>query len=92
MVGVFGDRVPVSSTKAAHGHTLGAAGALEAVVSLLCLRDGLLPAGLNRDTPDPSLHAAYLVENRDAPLRVVMSNSFGFGGANCALLFDRVDA
>ncbi len=87
---VFDGRVPVSSTKAAHGHTLGAAGALEAVIALLCLREGLMPAGLNCDAPDPALRSPYLTANRTAPLRVVMSNSFGFGGVNGSLLFDRI--
>ncbi|MFT4100815.1 MAG: beta-ketoacyl-[acyl-carrier-protein] synthase family protein [Burkholderiaceae bacterium] len=87
---VFEGRVPVSSTKAAHGHALGAAGALEAVIALLCLREGLMPAGLNRDEPDPALRSPYLSANRSAALDVVMSNSFGFGGVNASLLFDRI--
>jgi 3-oxoacyl-[acyl-carrier-protein] synthase-1 len=87
---LFGDAVPVSSTKGLHGHALGAAGGLEAVVALLALEDGLLPSGRPLADPDPALRSAYLRENRRAPLRRIMSNSFGFGGANCALVFERL--
>jgi 3-oxoacyl-[acyl-carrier-protein] synthase-1 len=86
---LFGQNTPCSSTKAATGHTLGAAGALEAVVCALALRHGLLPAGLNRDERDPELKINYLTQNVHAPVDVVLSNSFGFGGVNCALLFGR---
>ncbi len=84
---VFGDRVPGSSTKGATGHTLGAAGGVEASLSLLAIREGLMPGGLHRLTPDPDLHIAYLGENRRAPVRRVLSNSFGFGGSNASLVF-----
>jgi 3-oxoacyl-[acyl-carrier-protein] synthase-1 len=83
---VFGDSVPCSSTKGATGHTLGAAGGVEAVLSLLALQDGLMPGGLNLRERDPALQAAYLSENRAAPLRHVLSNSFGFGGSNASLV------
>ena len=83
---VFGTAVPCSSTKGATGHTLGAAGGVEAVLSLLALRDGLMPGGLNLRARDPALHAAYLSENRRAPLQRVLSNSFGFGGSNASLV------
>ncbi|HEY3809670.1 MAG TPA: beta-ketoacyl-[acyl-carrier-protein] synthase family protein [Steroidobacteraceae bacterium] len=86
---LFGERTPCSSTKAATGHTLGAAGALEAVICILALRHGLLPAGLNRTAPDPRLQLNYLTRQRRAALRTALSNSFGFGGVNCALLFGR---
>jgi 3-oxoacyl-[acyl-carrier-protein] synthase I len=86
---LFGDATPCSSTKGATGHTLGAAGALEAVICALALQAGLMPAGLNRRQRDPQLELNYLTENRRGPLRRVLSNSFGFGGANCALLFGR---
>lgn len=89
---VFAGLVPVSSTKGTHGHTLGAAGALEAVVSLLCLRQGLLPGGRNVETLDPTLRSPYLLANRRQPLRRVMSNSFGFGGSNCTLIFEHGSA
>ena len=84
---VFGGATPCSSTKGATGHTLGAAGAVEAVISLLALRHGLLPAGLNTTRPDPALTLDYLRANRHAPLRAVLSNSFGFGGSNASLVF-----
>ena len=86
---LFGNATPCSSTKGATGHTLGAAGALEAVICALALQAGLMPGGLNRRQRDPQLELNYLTENRRGPLRRVLSNSFGFGGANCALLFGR---
>jgi 3-oxoacyl-[acyl-carrier-protein] synthase I len=86
---LFGAVTPCSSTKGATGHTLGAAGALEAVICALALRAGFMPGGLNRRQPDPQLELNYLTENRRAALRHVLSNSFGFGGANCVLLFGR---
>ena len=86
---VLGSSVPGSSTKGATGHTLGAAGALEAVICALALREGFMPGGVNTDTVDPALAVNYLRENRSAPVRRVLSNSFGFGGSNCSLLFGR---
>jgi 3-oxoacyl-[acyl-carrier-protein] synthase-1 len=87
--GVFGAELPSSSTKGATGHTLGAAGALEAVICALGLREGLMPAGVNTRELDPALSVHYLLENRDEPLRYALSNSFGFGGANCSLILGR---
>ena len=84
---VFGNATPCSSTKGATGHTLGAAGGVEAVISLLALQHGLLPAGLNLTVPDPALTLNYLRANCHAPLRAVLSNSFGFGGSNASLVF-----
>jgi 3-oxoacyl-[acyl-carrier-protein] synthase I len=86
---LFGNAVPCSSTKGATGHTLGAAGALEAVICALALQAGLMPGGLNVRELDPQLGINYLTANRRGPLSRVLSNSFGFGGANCALLFGR---
>ncbi|SAK78302.1 beta-ketoacyl-[acyl-carrier-protein] synthase family protein [Caballeronia ptereochthonis] len=83
------DRVPCSSTKGATGHTLGAAGALEAVIAALALRHQMIPAGANTREPDPALGLDYVVATRHAPLRAVLSNSFGFGGTNCSLVFGR---
>lgn len=86
--GLFGGRVPVSSTKGATGHTLGAAGAIEAVICALALTHGLIPGGgVNTLEPDPTLKSRYLIDNLEQPLRRVLSNSFGFGGTNCSLLF-----
>jgi len=89
ITGLFGIGTPCSSTKAAMGHTLGAAGALEAVICALALAHELLPGGLNTREPDPRLALHYVTENRKVALRRVLSNSFGFGGANCSLLFGR---
>jgi 3-oxoacyl-[acyl-carrier-protein] synthase I len=86
---VLGSLVPGSSTKGATGHTLGAAGALEAVICALALRHGLMPGGVNTRQVDPALPVRYLCENRSAALSYVMSNSFGFGGSNCSLILGR---
>ena len=91
MRSVFGTRTPCSSTKGWTGHTLGAAGISEAIFSLLALQDGFMPATLNLEQADPQLGAAILREPREASLRAVMSNSFGFGGSNCSLIFGRTD-
>jgi 3-oxoacyl-[acyl-carrier-protein] synthase-1 len=84
---LFGDRVPCSSTKGATGHTLGAAGALEAVICALALTDGFLPGSPGTATLDPAIPLDYLLQTRDGQPRVALSNSFGFGGSNCSLIF-----
>jgi 3-oxoacyl-[acyl-carrier-protein] synthase-1 len=84
---IFGPTTPCSSTKGATGHTLGAAGALEAVISALAIRNGMMPGGVQTTRIDPTLTAHYIKENRHAPVRRVLSNSFGFGGTNCSLIF-----
>lgn len=86
---VAGDAVPCSGTKGWTGHTLGAAGAIEAVLTLLCLRHGYAPGTLNTRRLDPALRSQVLLEGRNAPLEHAMSNSFGFGGNNCSLVFGR---
>jgi 3-oxoacyl-[acyl-carrier-protein] synthase-1 len=86
---LFGKRVPASSTKGATGHTLGAAGAVEAVIAALALIHDFIPAGVNTQRVDPALSIDYVLENRRQPLRHVLSNSFGFGGTNCSLIFGR---
>ena len=83
---VFCAATPCSSTKGATGHTLGAAGGVEAAIALLAMRHGLMPAGLNVSERDPALRMHYLLENRNAPVRRVLSNSFGFGGSNASLV------
>ena len=88
---VLGSDVPSSSTKGATGHTLGAAGGLEAVICALALQNGLMPAGLNTAAVDPTLNVNYLLENRRQKISRVMSNSFGFGGSNCSLILGRAD-
>ena len=87
--GLFGTDTPCSSTKGATGHTLGAAGGVEAVIAALALRHGYIPAGANTLEPDPALRAHYVLEGRAAPLGRVLSNSFGFGGTNCSLVLGR---
>ena len=84
---IFGPTTPCSSTKGATGHTLGAAGALEAIISALSIKNGLMPGGVHTARIDPTLTAHYIKENRRAPVRRVLSNSFGFGGTNCSLIF-----
>jgi 3-oxoacyl-[acyl-carrier-protein] synthase-1 len=86
---VFGTSTACSSTKGATGHTLGAAGALEAVICALAIQHGLMPGGLNTTVVDPKLNLNYLCENRRGEVARVLSNSFGFGGANCSLIFGR---
>jgi len=86
---LFGARTPCSSTKGATGHTLGAAGGVEAVICALALRHGLIPAGVNTRQRDPAIDVDYVLHNRQAPLAHVLSNSFGFGGTNCSLIFAR---
>ena len=86
---IFGPTTPCSSTKGATGHTLGAAGALEAVISALAIQNGLMPGGVHTARIDPTLTAHYIKENRRTQVRRVLSNSFGFGGTNCSLIFGR---
>jgi len=89
VLALFGSQTPCSSTKGATGHTLGAAGGLEAVICALALQNDLLPAGLNTEQLDPKLNLNYLMTNREQPISHVLSNSFGFGGTNCSLIFGR---
>ena len=87
---LFGElATPCSSTKGATGHTLGAAGALEAVISALALQQGLMPGGANTERLDAAIAVNYLLDNRAQPVSSVLSNSFGFGGTNCSLIFGR---
>jgi 3-oxoacyl-[acyl-carrier-protein] synthase-1 len=83
--------VPCSSTKGATGHALGAAGALEAVICALALQYNFLPAGLHTQQLDPAIPIDYLLENRSQTVSHVMSNSFGFGGTNCSLVFGKAN-
>jgi 3-oxoacyl-[acyl-carrier-protein] synthase I len=86
---VFGAATPCSSTKGATGHTLGAAGGLEAVISALALQHSLMPGGVNTEHVDETLTAHYIRHNRSAALMRVLTNSFGFGGTNCSLILGR---
>ncbi len=89
----FQDNIPlVSSTKGQIGHCLGAAGASEAVISLMALRDGIIPPTINYETPDPDCDLDYVPNvARKKELNVVMSNSFGFGGTNGVVIFKKID-
>ena len=88
MKAVFGDRPPpISSNKSMIGHTLSAAGAIEAVFSLLAMRDGVLPPTINHGTPDPAIDLDVVPnEAREQKVERVLSNSFGFGGQNVCLV------
>jgi 3-oxoacyl-[acyl-carrier-protein] synthase II len=93
---IFGDHAPnvsVSANKSMLGHTLGAAGAIEAVASILAIREGCIPPTINLDDPDPQAEGLDLTPNvaRRRDVRVAVSNSFGFGGQNSALVFRRWD-
>jgi 3-oxoacyl-[acyl-carrier-protein] synthase II len=85
--------VPVSSTKSMMGHSLGAAGAVEAIVCLLALRDQFLPPNINFGALDEGLELNVVAnESRPAVLRTALSNSFGFGGTNASILLRSIDA
>ncbi|HEV7466376.1 MAG TPA: beta-ketoacyl-ACP synthase II [Candidatus Dormibacteraeota bacterium] len=92
---VFGEsapRIPVSSTKSMTGHLLGAAGALEAMVSVLAMYDHYLPPTINQDEPDPECDLDYVPNvGRTASPKLAISTSFGFGGHNACLAFSAVD-
>jgi 3-oxoacyl-[acyl-carrier-protein] synthase II len=92
---VFGRRaysIPVSSTKSMHAHTLGAAGALEGIVSLLALKHGFIPPTINYHDIDPECDLDYVTDGvRYANLRTVLSNSFAFGGNNTTVIFGKYD-
>ena len=85
-------KTPVSSTKGATGHCLGAAGAVEAIFSTLAIRDGKLPPTINYEIEDPECDLDYIPNaSRDADVRVAVSNSFGFGGHNASIVLRRVE-
>ncbi|MGJ8527669.1 beta-ketoacyl-ACP synthase II [Maritalea sp.] len=87
-----GKDLPVTSTKSSIGHLLGAAGAIEAIYSILALRDNVVPAGMNIDDPDPAADRFELSPNKPTEWDVkhVLSNGFGFGGVNASLIFSKV--
>ena len=91
---VFGDKpkLAVSSTKSMIGHLLGAAGSVEAIFSVLAIRDGVLPPTINLDNPDEACDLDYVPGTaREVPVKATLSNSFGFGGTNGTLIFRAVD-
>jgi 3-oxoacyl-[acyl-carrier-protein] synthase II len=91
---VFGEdamRIAVSSTKSMHGHALGAAGGIEGVATALAVQNDLMPPTINYDFPDPECRLDYVPNvARKAPVRVALSNSFGFGGHNSVIVFGKV--
>ncbi len=93
---IFGERakkVPVSSTKSMTGHLLGGAGGLEAGISVLAIRDQILPPTINYENPDPACDLDYVPNQaRKGTVNYALSNSFGFGGTNAALLFKKWEA
>jgi len=89
---IFGTKTPCSSTKGHTGHTLGAAGAVEAIICALALQNDFAPGGVGTKIIDPSLTCRYLLSNIDQPMHHALSNSFGFGGSNCSLVFSKVVA
>jgi 3-oxoacyl-(acyl-carrier-protein) synthase len=89
---VFGDQLPpVSSVKGSFGHSLAAAGAIEAIVAALCIREGFMPANVGWLHEDEAIGIHPLITPRHRPLKTVMSNSFGFGGNNAALVFGGIE-
>ena len=92
---VFGElayKIPISSTKSMTGHLLGAAGAIEAIFSIKAMEEGVIPPTINQETPDPACDLDYVPnEARKAEVRMVMSNSFGFGGHNACLILSKVE-
>jgi 3-oxoacyl-[acyl-carrier-protein] synthase-1 len=88
---VFGASTPCSSTKGATGHTLGAAGGIEAIICALALQHGFMPGGLNTTRLDPEFSLNYLLDNREQRVNRALSNSFGFGGTNCSLILGRAN-
>ncbi|MEW5826536.1 MAG: beta-ketoacyl-ACP synthase II [Candidatus Bipolaricaulota bacterium] len=88
-LGDHADRVHVSATKSQIGHLLGAAGGVEVIATLLAMENSLIPATLNYEVPDPSCDLNYTPTSVRRPIRVALSNSFGFGGQNACLVFVR---
>lgn len=89
VMSLFGGDTPCSSTKGCTGHTLGAAGIIEAVIAILAIRESFMPGNLGLRRLDPDIGTNVMATGRDADVRRVLSNSFGFGGNNCSLLFGR---
>ena len=88
--GLFGTRVSVNSTKGMTGHALGAAGAVEAIVAALAIEAGIIPGSPGTQVLDPALRARYEIDGQERTVDRVLSNSFGFGGSNCSLVFGRL--
>jgi 3-oxoacyl-[acyl-carrier-protein] synthase I len=89
VVNLFGRQTRCSSTKGWTGHTLGACGAIEAIISALAIGNGFLPGSVNTRNLDPTMGLRYLLDNETVSVDRVMSNAFGFGGTNCSLVLGR---
>ncbi len=89
VTGLFGTSTPCSSTKGQTGHTLGAAGIVETIISALSIRHGVIPGSPNTRSIDPALKSHYMIAPQVARIDRAMSNSFGFGGSNCSLILGR---
>ena len=87
---VFGTFTPCSSTKGFIGHTLGAAGITESIICMLAMEHGFLPLSLNTNERDTSLMAQIVLEAKQCDVNIAMTNSFGFGGNNCSLVFGKL--
>jgi 3-oxoacyl-[acyl-carrier-protein] synthase II len=88
VLGEHSKKVPISSNKSMLGHLLGAAGGVEAIFTILAIRDGIIPPTINYDTPDPECDLDYVPNiARKAEVKIALSNSFGFGGVNATLVF-----
>ena len=89
--GAHAESMAISATKSTTGHLLGAAGAVEAIFSVMALKDQVIPPTINLDNPDPKCDLDYVPNTaREAALKAVASNSFGFGGTNGTLVFTAV--
>jgi 3-oxoacyl-[acyl-carrier-protein] synthase-1 len=90
IVALFGSAVPCSSTKGMTGHALGAAGGIEAALTMLAVEEGIVPGSPGTRSIDPELRADYRTAPERRPVTRAMTNSFGFGGSNCSLVFGRL--
>ena len=88
---VFGEHaynIPISSSKSMIGHTIGAAGAIEGIITIMSIQNNILPPTINLDLPDPDLDLDYIPNHaREKEVNIALSNSFGFGGHNATLVF-----
>ena len=82
--------IPISSVKSMTGHMLAASGAFESAVTLMGIREGIIPATINLKTKDPECDLNYITETMKSDINTAISNSFGFGGVNAVLVFRRV--
>ena len=87
---VFGTFTPFSSTKGFIGHTLGAAGITESIICFLAMQHNFLPLSLNTQECDPGLTAQIVLQSTEHDVKITMTNSFGFGGNNCSLVFGKL--